>query len=49
MYIKPILPLILMSLILWPFFQPTGKILLEFWQIKVSEDGIRMGIISKNQ
>mgnify|MGYP000551372270 CR=1 FL=1 len=44
MYIKPILPLIIMSLLLWPFFQPTGKILLEFWQIKVSEDGIRMGL-----
>ncbi|KYC54424.1 MAG: Energy-coupling factor transporter transmembrane protein EcfT [Candidatus Methanofastidiosum methylothiophilum] len=44
MYIKPILPLIIMSLLLWPFFQPTGKILLEFWQIKVSEDGIKMGL-----
>ncbi|MCC7571920.1 MAG: energy-coupling factor transporter transmembrane protein EcfT [Candidatus Methanofastidiosum sp.] len=43
-YIKPILPLILMSLILWPFFQPTGKIIFEYWRISVSEDGIRMGL-----
>lgn len=43
-YIRPILPLVLMSLILWPFFQPTGNILFEFWKIRVSEDGIRMGL-----
>ncbi len=43
-FIKPILPLILMSLLLWPFFQPTGKILFEFWIIKISEDGIIMGL-----
>lgn len=44
MYIKPVLPLILMSLILWPFFQPTGNILFEYWKIRISEDGIRMGL-----
>jgi len=44
MYIKPILPLIIMSLLLWPLFQPTGNILLKFWKIQISEDGIRMGL-----
>ena len=43
-YIKPILPLIFMSLLLWPFFQPTGNIIFEYWKIRVSEDGIRMGL-----
>ncbi len=43
-YIKPVLPLILMSLLLWPFFQPTGNILFEYGIIRISEDGIKMGL-----
>lgn len=43
-FIRPILPLVLMSLILWPFFQPTGDILFQYWKIKISMDGILMGL-----
>jgi len=43
-YIKPIIPIVIILLIMWPFFRTSGNILVEFWKIKITDDGILIGI-----
>ncbi|MHC1604470.1 MAG: energy-coupling factor transporter transmembrane component T family protein [Candidatus Methanofastidiosia archaeon] len=43
-YLKPILPLVVLMILMWPFFRRSGDVLLEFWKIKITDEGILMGI-----
>ncbi|MBU6996850.1 MAG: energy-coupling factor transporter transmembrane protein EcfT [Theionarchaea archaeon] len=43
-YLKLILPLVVMALVIWPLFQRTGTVLVSYWKIIITEEGIRMGI-----
>jgi len=43
-YIKPILPLIIIMLLLWPFFKQGGTVFFEIWILKVTSAGVLMGI-----
>jgi len=43
-YIKPILPIVVILLVMWPFFKSSGNVLIEFWKIKITDEGILIGI-----
>jgi len=43
-YLKPILPLIIIMLLMWPFFKRSGDVLFEYWKIKFTDEGVLMGI-----
>ncbi|HOP09341.1 MAG TPA: energy-coupling factor transporter transmembrane component T [Candidatus Methanofastidiosa archaeon] len=43
-YIKPILPIVVILLVMWPFFESSGNVLVEFWKIKITDDGILIGV-----
>lgn len=40
---KAILPILLMSVVLWPFFETSGEVLLSWWIFRVTSGGILMG------
>ena len=43
-YIKPIIPIVLILLIMWPFFKTSGNVLFEYWKIKITDEGILIGV-----
>jgi energy-coupling factor transport system permease protein len=44
LYVRLILPLVIMALAIWPVFQREGTVLFEYWKIIVTKEGIYMGI-----
>lgn len=43
-YLKLILPLVVMALVIWPLFQRAGTVLVSYWKIIITEEGIEMGV-----
>jgi energy-coupling factor transport system permease protein len=43
-YIKPIIPIVVILLVMWPFFKSSGNVLVEFWKIKITDEGILIGV-----
>jgi len=43
-YLKPIMPIVIIMLLLWPFFLHTGTVLFSWRFITITADGVLMGI-----
>ncbi|MBN1786288.1 MAG: energy-coupling factor transporter transmembrane protein EcfT [Candidatus Methanofastidiosa archaeon] len=43
-YIKPIIPIVVILLLMWPFFKTSGNVLIEYWKIKITDEGILIGV-----
>ncbi|MFQ6089721.1 MAG: energy-coupling factor transporter transmembrane component T family protein [Candidatus Methanofastidiosia archaeon] len=43
-FLKPVVPLLLMAMLLWPFFDKTGFLLFRFWIFGVYSGGIKTGL-----
>ncbi len=42
--LKLVLPLVVMALLMWPLFQREGTILVKYWKVIVTKEGIEMGV-----
>lgn len=43
-YLRPIVPLVVIMLLLWPLFLGEGRVLVQVWRITITSGGVLMGI-----